>query len=101
MDLKQYDLDPQTLIAGFGGGVAHAFAFRQTQAWAVVSSVVLGTLAANFLTPMVHDLYPGLNIGGVAFLIGLGAMAFIQGFVGLVTARLAKLAGEKTGGGKP
>lgn len=101
MDIGKLGLNLQDLIAGFGGGVAHTFAFRQTDPWTQVGSVLLGTLCANFLTPLVHDMYPSINTGGVAFLIGISAMAIAQGFVSVVQARLAKLAGGSSDGAKP
>jgi len=91
MDLDSFGLHAKLLIAGFAGGVAHAFAFKQTQPVAQVGSVVMGTLCANYLGPVAAQLpYFGqvAGPGGAAFIVGLTAMALIQGIAVVVQARL-------------
>lgn len=37
------------LVAGFAGGVANAFVFKKSKPWAIIGSIVVGGLAANYL----------------------------------------------------
>jgi len=85
-------LNAGRLIAGFAGGVLHAFAFKQTSPMAQVSSVVGGTLTANFLGPAAAHFVPmWVGDGGTAFLVGLSAMAICQGIVAMVRSRMGNL----------
>lgn len=101
--MKPEDLGiyPQLLIAGFAGGVAHAFAFKQTAPIAQVGSVVMGALVANYFSPAVASLpHVGsfLGSGGCAFMVGISAMAIIQGVAAVVQSKLGYLKeGEKIG----
>jgi hypothetical protein len=102
---QDWGLDTTRLIAGFAGGVAHAFAFKQTQPLAQVSSVVVGTLCANYLGGLMSDAvqhYTGSVIGNPAsgFLVGLTAMAIVQGFVSVVQSRIDAAKGVSKGDGK-
>jgi len=70
----------QDLIAGFAGGVANAFVFKKSKPWAIIGSIVVGGLAANYLG------YPagkflGTSDGTSAFIVGLAGMAICQGIV--------------------
>lgn len=89
MNLDDLGLNAQRLIAGFAGGVVHAFVFKQTEPLAVVGSVLTGTLTANFLG-MAASHYVGtwLGDGGCAFIVGLSAMAICQGIVAAARAKL-------------
>lgn len=82
MTMEELGLNAQRLIAGFAGGVVHAFAFKQADPWAVVGSVVAGTFTANFLGPAAfHYIGPWVGDGGSAFVVGLSAMAVCQEIV--------------------
>lgn len=89
MNLDDLGLNASRLIAGFGGGLVHALVFRKNNPWAVAASVLTGTITANFLAPAAAHYAPSwFGDGGVAFLVGLTAMAICQGAAGMVRARL-------------
>lgn len=64
-------------IAGFAGGVASAFVFRNARPADALSSVLVGTLTANYFTEHASRV-TGLGEGGAGFLIGLTAMIICQ-----------------------
>lgn len=68
------------LIAGFAGGVANAFVFKKANPWAVIGSIVVGGLAANYLGATLGRLL-GTSDGFSAFVVGLAGMAICQGIV--------------------
>ena len=71
MTMEELGLNAQRLIAGFAGGVVHAFAFKQADPF-----------TANFLGPAAfHYIGPWVGDGGSAFAVGLSAMAVCQGIV--------------------
>lgn len=78
--LAELGLNIQSVIAGFAGGVVHAFVFKQTGPWAVVGSVVVGALTANYLGEPASRQF-GINIGASGFIVGLCAMAICQALV--------------------
>lgn len=78
--LVELGLNIQSAIAGFAGGVVHTFVFKQTGPWAVVGSVVVGALTANYLGEPVSRQF-GLNTGASGFIVGLCAMAICQALV--------------------
>jgi hypothetical protein len=87
--LDDLGLNAGRLIAGFAGGLVHAFAFKQMEPWAQIGSVVVGTLTANFLgEAMAHVVPTWFGNGGAAFLTGLSAMAICQGLVAMVRSRM-------------
>lgn len=89
MNLEDLGLNAKLLVAGFAGGVVHALVFKQTAPYAVVASVLTGTLTANFLAPVAsHYLGDWLGAGGCAFVVGLTAMAICQGIAGIITTKL-------------
>lgn len=67
----------QDAFAGFCGGVVNAFLMKRSGVWAVMGSVVVGTLTANYLGESVAKMF---NIGsGVgAFSVGLCSMIICQ-----------------------
>ena len=70
--------------------------FKQPDPWAVVGSVVTGTLMANFIGPAAgHYIGGWFGDGGSAFIVGLSAMAIAQGLVYAVRARF-RLPPDKT-----
>jgi len=68
------------LVAGFAGGVANAFVFKKSNPWAIIGSIVVGGLAANYLGATVGRLF-GTSGGLSAFVVGLAGMAICQGIV--------------------
>lgn len=80
----------QDLIAGFMGGLVNAFIFNRVSPLAVVGSIVVGALSANYLGEPAAK-YVTLHIvelgeGVASFLIGLGGMGLMQGIAGTVSA---------------
>ena len=68
------------LVAGFAGGVVTAFALKQSEPFAVIGSMVVGALTANYLSdPFSH--YLGTGPGTSGFIVGVGGMAIIQGII--------------------
>ena len=89
MNLDELGLNTSRLVAGFAGGVVHAFVFKQTTPLAAIGSVLTGTLTANFLGPAaVHYIGAWFGDGGTAFVVGLSAMAVCQGIVAAARARV-------------
>lgn len=68
------------LVAGFAGGVANAFVFKKSNPWAIIGSIVVGGLAANYLGETVGRIL-GTSPGFSAFVVGLAGMAICQGIV--------------------
>lgn len=68
------------LVAGFAGGVANAFVFKKSNPWAIIGSIVVGGLAANYLGGTIGRLL-GTSDGLSAFVVGLAGMAICQGIV--------------------
>jgi len=66
------------LIAGFAGGVANSFVFKKSKPWAIIGSIVVGGLAANYIGPTTAKLL-GTSESFMAFVIGLAGMAICQG----------------------
>ena len=89
MTLEEFGLNARYLVAGFAGGVVHAIVFKARDKTAVVGSVVVGMLTANYLAPpAAHYVGDWLGEGGSGFVVGLTAMAICQGVFGLVSARI-------------
>jgi len=65
------------LVAGFCGGVVSALLMRNVSTWQALSSVLIGTLTANFFTDHATR-YLGIGDGAAGFLIGLTAMVICQ-----------------------
>jgi len=78
-------LNLANLVAGFAGGVVNAFVFKRAGSVAIIGSVVVGALTANYLaTPAQHALALIPGMAGTtehvaAFLVGLGGMGLVQG----------------------
>lgn len=81
---QQIGVSIPDLIAGFCGGVVNAFVFRRVEPWAIVGSVVVGSLTANYLAPVLGH-YLGTTGGATAFITGLAGMVLCQGIVGAAT----------------
>ena len=87
MTLEELGFSAPRLIAGFSGGVVAAlFLFRKSPA-AAVSSVVAGTLTANYLGPAALHYLPDWAAGGATFIVGLSAMVICQGIIAAVQGR--------------
>lgn len=68
------------LIAGLAGGVVNAVVFRRAAPAAIVGSVVVGALTANYLgEPAAKAM--GLSAGAASFIVGLAGMAICQAIV--------------------
>lgn len=70
----------QRAVAGFAGGMVYALVMKQVRAIEAISSVVVGTATANYMTDYVIKLV-GFDGGGMAFLTGLIAMVLCQGII--------------------
>jgi hypothetical protein len=98
MTLGDFGLNVSLLIAGFAGGVVHAAVARRGDPGAQVASVIAGTLAANYLTPIaaniLHISGTGLDNGGggLAFIIGVSAMTIVQLIPYIVRSRMDRIA---------
>jgi ABC-type xylose transport system permease subunit len=78
--LAQLGIHVSDLVAGFSGGIVNAFVFKRSEPWAIVGSVVVGSLTANYLSqPVGH--YIGTSSGASSFIVGLAGMAICQGIV--------------------
>lgn len=62
-------IDLQCTVAGFMGGMVHAFRVEKTRPWEVVRFILVGGIAANFIAPqMLHVMTfapPGLIALGI------------------------------------
>jgi hypothetical protein len=74
-------IDPTSLVAGFAGGLVKALLTTKPNPWTVVSSVVIGALTANYLSPFAAAKL-GTSGGATPFLMGLGAMWITQALIG-------------------
>ncbi len=82
MGSDNFGIDATRMLAGFCGGAVHAFVFRQKDPYTVISSIVVGTLTANYLGGAVGS-YIGTWVGvqGASFVTGLIAMIVCQAIV--------------------
>ena len=78
--LSQIGIQVHDLVAGFAGGAANAFVFKKSTPWAVIGSIVVGGLTANYLGS-VFAKFVGTSPGTSAFIVGLAGMAICQGIV--------------------
>ena len=78
--LVQIGINLHDIVGGFAGGVVNAFVFKRSDPWSIIGSMVVGSLAANYLSePIGH--YVGTGAGASAFIVGLAGMAICQGIV--------------------
>lgn len=68
------------VIAGFAGGVVNAFVFKRSSPTAVIGSIVVGALTANYLSESAAR-FTGTSGGATAFIVGLCGMAVCQAIV--------------------
>lgn len=76
--LDSLGLQAPDIVAGFAGGVVNAFVLRKVNPYEAISSVVVGALTAGYLSDLARHI-TSLDGGGVAFVVGLTAMALCQG----------------------
>lgn len=67
-----FDLNIQYLVAGFAGGIVHAFLVRKAKPWEIIGYIVVGGLSANFFVPQLLRLLTQIPAGLLAFLVGMG-----------------------------
>lgn len=72
LDLSFLDINIQYLVAGFAGGIVHAFLVRKAGPWEIIGYIVVGGLAANFFTPQVLKILTQMPAGLLAFMVGMG-----------------------------
>lgn len=70
----------QDILAGLAGGVVNAFIFQRSNPVAIIGSVVVGALTANYLSEPAAK-FIGTSGGAAAFIVGLCAMAVCQALV--------------------
>lgn len=85
--LLSLGLKSQDLVAGLAGGVVNAIVFQRSSPIAVVGSMIVGALTANYLGEYFAKLM-GTSSGASAFLVGLCGMVLCQ----LIVAAAAKWA---------
>lgn len=78
-------LKTQDMVAGLAGGIVNAIVFKRSNPVAIMGSIVVGALTANYLDEYVSKL-TGTSIGTAAFLVGLCGMVICQ----LIVAAAAK-----------
>lgn len=71
------------VVAGFAGGIVNALAFRKTDPFSMVGSIVVGTLTAAYLADYPSKWF-GTSGNASAFIVGLAGMAICQGIVASV-----------------
>lgn len=70
----------QDILAGLAGGVVNAFVFQRSNPGAIIGSVIVGALTANYLADPAAKML-GTSGGASAFIVGLCAMAICQALV--------------------
>ena len=95
MNLDDLGLDAARLSTGFLGGVAHVFTIRDFDLKVIGSSVVVGTLTANFLGPAAVYVAPKW-LGNFApiFIVGYCAILILQGVEIFVRNLMKKYAND-------
>lgn len=74
----QLGINAPDMLAGFAGGVVNAFVFKQSNAVAIVGSIIVGAFTANYLGATFSH-YLGTSQGTSAFIVGVAGMAICQG----------------------
>jgi len=77
---QQLGVSIPDLVAGFCGGAVNALVFQRVTPLAIVSSVIVGALTANYLAPVIGH-YLGTTGGATGFITGLAGMVLCQGIV--------------------
>lgn len=80
--LTDVGINLKMAIAGFWGGVCHAFVFKQSDPWTAAGSIVVGLFTSNYLGPVaIHYVADWVGELGGGFIVGLASMAVCQGIV--------------------
>ena len=81
--LREIGLRVPDAIAGFAGGVVNAFVFRKSDPLAIIGSVVVGAITANYMTEWAARYLAALSLtqSAAGFIVGLAGMAICQGIV--------------------
>lgn len=79
--LKELGIRISDVMAGFAGGVVNAFVFKRANPVAIIGSIVVGALTANYLGEVATRYVPGVSNNASAFIVGLCAMGICQGLV--------------------
>ena len=75
--LLSVGLKLQDILAGLAGGVTNAFVFKRGTPIAVIGSIVVGALTANYLGEAASKI-TGTSEGAAAYIVGLCGMAVCQ-----------------------
>lgn len=78
--LVSVGIKAQDILAGLAGGVVNAFVFQRSSPVAIIGSVIVGALTANYLAESAAKTL-GTSGGASAFIVGLCAMAICQALV--------------------
>lgn len=78
--LVSVGIKAQDILAGLAGGVVNAFVFQRSNPTAIIGSVIVGALTANYLAEPAAKML-GTSGGASAFIVGLCAMAICQALV--------------------
>ena len=78
--LRELGFRAPDLIAAFWGGVVSIFFLRQVTPWQAVGTVIAGTFTGHYLGEYAAKIF-GLSPGASAFLVGITAMATLQGVI--------------------
>lgn len=95
MHWEDFGIKLPDLVAGFAGGIVNSFVFGRADPKAIVGSMIVGALTANYLSEPATKII-GTSPGATAFIVGLAGMAICQGIV--EAAKRYRPAGV---GGKP
>ena len=79
-DWSSFGFHTRDIIAGFMGGIANSFVYKKSKPWAIIGSVVVGGISANYLSPVISNIF-GTSSETSAFLVGLTGMAVCQHIV--------------------
>lgn len=97
-DLRELGITIKHLIAGFAGGVVSALLMRNVRPLEALSSVLGGTLAANYFTEHAVKTM-GFGEGAAGFLIGLTAMILCQKIIEAVRKWVPGIGRQNINGG--
>lgn len=84
----------QDALAGLAGGIVNAFVFQRSNPVAIIGSVIVGALTANYLAEPATK-YLGTSSSAGAFIVGLCAMAVCQSLVAAATKWTARATGDQ------
>ena len=91
--LVSVGIKAQDILAGLAGGVVNAFVFQRSSPVAIIGSVIVGALTANYLAEAAAKTL-GTSGGASAFIVGLCAMAICQALVAAAGKWMPKAPGS-------